>query len=192
MRSLLAISFSQTTWNPIWRFLLYQSWNLRSLLATSIDEYRNTRSLLAILTTWNPICRFLFTECYRCRSSYWQGLKTIICCSTINSMIISSSIILLECAKISSCNDPKKYMQWFMIRCNACIRTWFWNIGPILFFQFMRLPLNMNLLLKSYAGFISRVAYHILGEEVFDFLQVVLFSKCMTCICLFVDRKSVV
>jgi hypothetical protein len=25
-------------------------------------------------------------------------------------------------------------MQWFMIRCHACIRTWFWNIGPILFF----------------------------------------------------------
>ena len=28
----------------------------------------------------------------------------------------------------------KVYMQWFMIRCHACIRTWFWNIGPILFF----------------------------------------------------------
>ena len=25
----------------------------------------------------------------------------------------------------------KTYMQWFMIRCHACIRTWFWNIGPI-------------------------------------------------------------
>ena len=153
MRSLLAISFSQTTWNPIWRFFLYQSWNLRSLLATFIDEYRkrdpfwrsqttwnpiwwfllfkaemwgpfwrppskykipssdlnnleshlvipfiqklkfevpsgdlyrNTRSLLSISTTWNPIWRFLFTACYRCRSSCWQGLKTIIfssCCS---------------------------------------------------------------------------------------------------------------
>jgi len=50
----------------------------------------------------------------------------------------------------------------------------------------MRLPLNMSLLLKSYAGFISRVAsYHILGEEVSDFLHVVLFPKCMTCHCLF-------
>ena len=77
------------------------------------DLHRNTRSLLAISTTWNHIWRFLFTECYRCRSSCWQGLKTIIfssCCSRINSMILSSSIILLECAKISSCNDPKKHI----------------------------------------------------------------------------------
>jgi hypothetical protein len=54
----------------------------------------------------------------------------------------------------------------------------------------MKLSLDMSLLLKSYARFISRAAYHILGEEVFDFLQVVLFSKCMTCICLFVMLLS--
>jgi hypothetical protein len=77
--------WSQTTWNPIWWFLLtnmkyevpsgdllwpiskyeipssdlkqfgipsgdsfYSIWNMRSLLATSFDQYRNTRSLLAI------------------------------------------------------------------------------------------------------------------------------------------------
>jgi hypothetical protein len=69
-------------------------------------------------------------------------------------------------------------MQWFMIRCHACIRTWFWNIGPIIFFEFMRLPLNMSLLLKSYAGFLSRVASdHILGEEISDFLQIVFFQN---------------
>ena len=110
-RSFLAISFSQTTWNPIWRFLLYKSWNLRSLLATSIDEYKKRDPFWRSQTTWNPIWWFLFTECYRCRSSCWQGLKTIIfssCCSRINSMILSSSTILLECTKISSCNDIKK------------------------------------------------------------------------------------
>ena len=32
--------------------------------------------------------------------------------------------------KDSSCNNSKTYMQWFMIRCHACILTWFWNIGP--------------------------------------------------------------
>jgi hypothetical protein len=80
----------------------------------------------------------------------------------------------------------KTYMQWFMIRCHACICTWFWNIGPIIFFYFMKLSLDMSLLLKSYAGFISRAASFYLSylwEEVFDFLQVA-FSKCMTCHCL--------
>ena len=53
-RSLLAISFIQTTWNPIWRFLLYKSWNLRSLLATSSKyeipsgDLNNLESHLAI------------------------------------------------------------------------------------------------------------------------------------------------
>ena len=45
-------------------------------------------------------------------------------------MILSPSTILLDYIKDSSCNDSK-IMQWFMIRCHACIRTWFWNIGPI-------------------------------------------------------------
>jgi hypothetical protein len=50
----------------------------------------------------------------------------------INSVILSSSTILLDYIK-DSCNDSK-ITQWFMIRCHACIRTWFWNIGPIIFF----------------------------------------------------------
>jgi len=66
-----------------------------------------------------------------------------------------------------------------MIRCHACILTWFWNIGPVIFFYFMKLSLDMSLFLKSYAGFVFRAASFYpsyLWEEVFDFLHVT-FSK---------------
>ena len=73
------------------------------------------------------------------------------------------------------------------VRCHACILTWFCNIGPIIFFYFMKLSLDMSLLLKSYAGFVFHAASFYLSylwEEVFDFLQVSFFQKCMICHCL--------
>jgi hypothetical protein len=95
-------------------------------------------------STWNPIWRFPFTEAnidvvlYLFIYLFFKVLLVIPeskpwFFAIINLMILSSSIILLDYIKDSSCNDSK-IMQWFMIRCHACIRTWFWNIGPIIFF----------------------------------------------------------
>jgi len=171
-RSLLAISINLESHLAI---PFNQSWNMRSLLATSFDKYRNTRSLLAISfnQSKNLFCKSVNLEShlaipfyrswYRCRSSWWKGLnlsfslkKKILIGSShfivvpesklwffaiINPLILSSSIILLDYIKDSSYNDSKTYMQWFMIRCHACILTRFWNIGPIIFFYFMKLSL---------------------------------------------------
>jgi hypothetical protein len=48
----------------------------------------------------------------------------------------------------------------------------------------MKLSLDMSLLLKLYAGFIFRAAYHIFEKKFFDFLQVAFFWKYMICHCL--------
>ena len=150
MRSLLAISFNQKPKN-----LSCKSVNLESPLA--IPFYRLLDVALPDGRVWKLLSSLLvvleLTQCFFPRLQ--------VCWNVSPPVMIQ-----------------KTYMQWFMIRCHACIRTWFWNIGPIIFFEFMRFPLNMSLLLKSYAGFISRIAsYHILGEEISDFLQVVFFQN---------------
>ena len=102
-------------------------------------------------------------------------------------MILSSSTILLDYIKDSSCNDSK-IMQWFMIRCHACIRTWFWNIGPI------------NLLLVHETLSSHELAFGVVCWIHFScclFLPIIswrrslrlftsspFFSECMTCYCL--------
>jgi len=165
MRSLLAISFNQKPKN-----LSCKSVNLESPLA--IPFYW----LLDVVLPDGKVWKLLSSLLVVLESTQWFFLRLQFCWNVLRYPPVTIQ---------------KTYMQWFMIRCHACIRTWFWNIGPIIFFEFMRFPLIMSLLLKSYAGFISRVAsYHILGEEISDFLQIVLFPKCMTCHCLFVMLLS--
>ena len=148
---------------------------MRSLLTTSFDQYRNTRSLLAILInleshlaipfnqSWN--IRSLLATSIEIRDPFWRSPLTkqlgipsgdSLLPIAINVVlpagriwkILSSLLVVLESTQWfflrpqycwNALRSPpvtikKTYMQWFMIRCNACIRTWFWNIGPIIFF----------------------------------------------------------
>ena len=163
---------ARSTWNPIWRFPLtkvdisvYSSWWQCLNLSFSFENFLIGSSHFIIVL----------------ESKLWFF-------AIINLMILSSSIILLDYIKDSSYNNSKKtFLQWFRVRCHACILTWFWNIGPIIFFYCLKLSLDMSLLLKSYAGFVFCAASFYLSylwEKVFDFLQVAFFQKCMICHCL--------
>ena len=114
LRSLLATSFNQnqkiyvcslSTWNPIWRF---------PLTIAEID--------VAVGLTWDPIWRFPLTKAdIGVCSSLRQGLNlsfflwkfpnrffSFYYCSRIKTvMILSSSTILLDFIKDSSCNNSK-------------------------------------------------------------------------------------
>jgi len=188
----------------------YSIWNMRSLLATSFNQYRNTRSLLAISTNLESHLAIPFFEAEIMRSLlaifFNQKPKNLFCKSVnleshlvipFNRLLdvvppdgrvwklLSSLLVVLESTqwfflhlqfrwnalRSSPVMIQKTYMQWFMIRCHACICTWFWNIGPIIFFYFMKLFLDMSLLLKSYAGFISRAAYHIFEKKSLTFFK---------------------
>ena len=121
MRSLLATSFNQSWYR-------YCDWvNLRSLLAISFNQ--NQKIYFCSSVNLESHLAIPFNQSwYRCRSSWWQGLNLSFSFedfligsshfivvpksklwffAIINSMILSSSIILLEYIKDSSCNDSK-------------------------------------------------------------------------------------
>ena len=172
MRSLLAISFNQKPKN-----LSCKSVNLESPLAIPfyrlldvalpdgrVQNFSFSLFFLFFLLFQNPL---RFETVILCYYSPWFFLRLQSCWN-----VLRTPPVMIE----------KAYMQWFMIICHACIRTWFWNIGPHPLLLVRETPSCLSLLLKPYAGFISRV--------VSDFLRVVLFPKCMTCHCLFVMLLS--
>ena len=207
---ILQVLTKAETWDPFWWPPLIKA-EIGVAVGLTWDLFwwppltKTKKSIHVARSTWNPIWRFPLTKAdidvvlpdgrvwtFRFKNFLIGSSHFIVVPESkpwffaiINLMILSSSTILLDYIKNFSCNDSKTCMQWFMIRWHACILTWFWNIGPIIFFYFMKLSLDMSLLLKSYAGFISRAASFYLSYlwEVFDFLQVA-FSKCMTCHCL--------
>ena len=132
MRSLLAISFNQKPKN-----LFCKSVNLESHLAIPFNR------LLDVVLPDGRVWKLLSSLFVVLKSTQWFFLHLQFCWNALRS-----PPVMIQ----------KTYMQWFMVWCHACICTWFWNIGPIIFFYFMKLSLDMSLLLKSYAGFISRAA----------------------------------
>ena len=137
--TLFIILLSQTFHSYFWRSpliknqknLFCKSVNLESHLAIPFNR------LLDVVPPDGRVWKLLSSLLVVLESTQWFFLHLQFCWNALRS-----PPVMIQ----------KTYMQWFMIRCHACVCTWFWNIGPIIFFYFMKLSLDMSLLLKSYAG----------------------------------------
>jgi hypothetical protein len=99
---------SQTTWNPIWRFLLFEAEIMRSLLAISFNQKPknlfcksvNLESHLAI--PFNRLLDVVLPD-----GRVWKLLSSLLVVLESTQWFFLRPQSCLECTKVSSCNNPK-------------------------------------------------------------------------------------